>query len=122
MKTKKIKIAGKEVMMAYCYATEIMYSKFEDDELTSFIVRALKNEKTKSISVVHAILASVMAYYEEKGEETPITDKDLIFYADPKELTAAITTLIQLYSEWYKLPAGESEKPKKTKKGSSPKN
>ncbi len=122
MKTKKIKIAGKEVVMAYCYATEIMYSNFEDDELTSFIVRALKNEKTKKISVVHAILASAMAYYEEKDEETPITDKDLIFQAESDELSAAITTLIQLYSEWYKLPSGESEKTKKTKKGAPSKN
>lgn len=125
MKTKNIKIAGVEVTMAYCYATEIIYNNFTGEDLQTLIIKMAASSKggepVNPKNIMYVILSAVIAYYQSNGEDTPIADTDLMFKAEPGELISALTAVISLHSEWYNIPKGEP-KDKKAKKGSKSKN
>lgn len=109
MKKKVITICGKEVTLAYCYATEIAFHGYTGQDFTAFINESFTQKKVSPNNVMYAILAAVMAYYEHNNEEPPIVDKDLMFNAEPAEIQAAFLAVTELYREWYKLPSGEPE-------------
>lgn len=123
MKEKKITIAGKEIMLAYCYATEINFHALSGIDFQEFIQSMSQGKQLDPKITLHAILAASLAYYDYHGEEMPIIDKDLMYNAQPKELIDALTAIVAIRNEWYQLPAGEPEdKPDKTKKGKRSKN
>ena len=121
MLTKEITIAGKQVTLGYCFATEIGFKTLADKDLTQFIREVAvgfaaepKVEPDKE-TVIRAIVASVVSYYESKGEEPAITDRDLMYEATVVELSTALGYIIQMFSEFYNI-AGLVEDCKTDKK------
>ena len=113
MKTKEIKICGKKVKVAYCFATEISYKILSEEELNDFakeVIEAIKNntmpDGRKSIFL---ILAAAQAYYDEQKKQVPITDKDLMYHASPEDLGNAIGVILGLRAEFYHLPKSEQK-------------
>lgn len=119
MNTNKIQIAGKEVNLAYCFATEINFKLLADTEINGFIVEVAEAitatpQRLPDIrKSIFLIIASAQSYYNAQGEEMKIIDKDLLFKAKPIELGTAIGTILALRNEFYTIPDGEP----KTKQG-----
>ena len=113
MITKEITICGKQITLAYCYATEISYKILSDEDIIGFsqeIVENIQHEQMPDIKkTIFLILASMQSYYESKGEQCPITDKELMYECTPQEIGKALGTIIALRSEFYHVP---SEEPK----------
>jgi hypothetical protein len=111
MVTKEIKICGKEITLAYCYATEISYKILSDEDINEFCIdisEHIKQNKMPDIrKTIFLVLAAMNAYYEYKGEKPPISDKDLMNEAAPQDIGLALGTLISLRSEFYHVPSGE---------------
>lgn len=125
MKQKTIKIAGKKIGIAYCYATEIGYKKLAEEDIHEFINEIIKcsaeNRNPDARKSTFLITAASIAYYESRDEEAQDISKLLMFDADPDEIGKAIVEILSMYTEWYKLPTGEP-KDKKTKKTADGKN
>lgn len=111
MTTKTITIAGKEVTLAYCYATEIGYKLLSDEDITAYMADALEALKESRMpdtrKTVYVIIAAINAYSEWKGEQPVISDRDLMYDATPLELGTALGTIIQLRADFYKVPSDE---------------
>lgn len=115
---KEITLCGKQVNLAYCYATEINYKLLTDQECTDFVREVLKglseNKTPDTRKAVYLIISALTAYYESQGKESPIEDKDLIYHASPDDIGRAIGTIAGLYIDFYKIPVGEpKDEPKK---------
>lgn len=123
MKEATIKIAGKEVKVAYCYATEILFSDYTGQEFSEFIKEAVvdKNTQSSSKKVLYAILSAIIAYSQSKNEDAAVVDTDIMFNAQPQEIIDAFTIIISLYNDWYQLPKQVAKKAEK-KKGAKGKN
>lgn len=133
MKQKTITICGKEVTLAYNFATEIAFFDLTDKDFSFFfgaIAAALQGKEANAVNVtaavvsvspkmrIMAILSAIMSYYQSVEQEPPITDRELMENASPEELFTALAAVIQLHNEWYHLPTGESvDKPAKRGKG-----
>ena len=119
MKTKKIKIASKEVTLAYCFATEVNFKLLADIDINEFIVEvadAISADRLPDIrKTIFLILSAAQAYCDEKDEELKIIDKDVLYHCSPIELGTAIGTIVKLRSEFFQIPTGEP-KPKKERK------
>ena len=109
MLTKEITIAGKQVTLGYCFATEIGFKTLADKDITQFIREVAagfaaepKVEPDKE-TVIRAIVASVVSYYESKGEDPAITDRDLMYEATVVELSTALGYIIQMFAEFYNI-------------------
>ena len=113
MITKEITICGKQVMLAYCYATEIAYKDLSDENMTDYIkeaVACIQQETDPDVKhTIYAIIACMLAYYQSRGEECPLKDTDLMNDAKPIELGTAIIAVISLRQEFYHVPSGEPE-------------
>ena len=131
METKTTTINGKQVTLAYCYATEINYAKYTNGENASVFIQETakkidalsKGDATAQPDVekcIYLILAAAIAYSMSKGEEPPITADDLMFTNDPTELYTALAQIVLLYGSFYKLLPGDE--PKTKGKGSKGKN
>lgn len=111
MTTKTITIAGKEVTLAYCYATEIGYKLLSDEDITAYMADAMEALKESRMPdtrrTVYVVIAAINAYSEWKGEQPVISDRDLMYDATPLELGTALGTIIQLRADFYKVPEGE---------------
>jgi hypothetical protein len=113
MNTKKIQIAGKEVNLAYCFATEVNFKLLADSEINDFIVEVAEAITTTPQRLpdirksIFLIISSAQSYYNAQGEEMKIIDKDLLFKAKPIELGTAIGTILALRNEFYTIPDGE---------------
>lgn len=107
MTQKTITIAGKQVGIAYCFATEIAFKALTGNNIEEADV-------TNPEQVVYLILAAISAYYQEQEAEAPVTDKDIIYRAKPKEIIEALTAVLVMRAEWYESPKGEAteEEPK----------
>ena len=111
MITKEITICGKQVTLAYCYATEISYKILSNEDIIGFsqeIVDKIQHDQMPDIKkTIFLILASMQSYYESKGEQCPITDKELMYECPPLEIGKALGTVIALRSEFYHVPSDE---------------
>ena len=111
MLTKEITLCGKQVTLAYCYATEIAYKDLSDENIADYIkeaVACIQEETDPDVKhTIYAILACMLAYYQSQGKEAPLTDTDLMNDAKPAELGTAIFTIIGLRMEFYHVPKGE---------------
>ena len=117
MTTKEITICGKQVTLAYCYATEIAFKDLTDQDITDFMIEAVPQIQAQKMpdakKVTHLIVASMMSYYESKDEKMPIEVKDIMYQATAKEIGNALGVIIGLRAEFYHIPTGEPEdKPK----------
>ena len=91
-------IAGKEVGLAYCYATEIAFTKY-----TGVSIHQLDAENPEHI--LYVIISAIVAYCQANGTEIGVKDEDIIYGASPKEITNALKVIFSLRNEWYEIPA-----------------
>ena len=113
MITKEVTLCGKQVTLAYCYATEIAYKDLSDENIADYIkeaVACIQKETDPDVKrTIYAILACMLAYYQSQGKEAPLTDTDLMNEAKPAELGTAIFTIIGLRMDFYHIPKGEPQ-------------
>ena len=113
MLQKEITLCGRQVTLAYCYATEIAYKDLSDENIADYIkeaVACIQQETDPDVKrTIYAILACMLAYYQSRGEDAPLTDTDLMNDAKPAELGTAIFTIIGMRMDFYKVPKGEPE-------------
>lgn len=118
MKTKEITICGKQVMLAYCFATELSFKNFTGENIEDLKV-------TNPEHVIYLILSAIASYYQSKEYEdekkAPIVDSDLMYNATPKELVSAANDVMELRAEWYGIPKGDKVE-EKPADGEAPKN
>jgi cell division protein ZapA (FtsZ GTPase activity inhibitor) len=111
MKSKTISILGKEVTLGYCHATEIGYNLMSDEDVSEFFshaVACLQDNTMPDIrKTIYMIIAAVNAYSEWKEEQAAITDRELMYEADPVEIGTALGTILQLRADFYHLPTSE---------------
>ena len=117
MITKEITICGKQVTLAYCYATEIAYKDLSDEDMFDYAKHALDSihaQRDPDIKkTILAIIACMMAYYED-ADKAPVKDSDIMREATPVELGTAMLTILSMRSEFYHVPKDEpEEKPEK---------
>lgn len=128
MITKEITICGKQVTLAYCYATEISYKILSDEDIIDFgqeIVEKIQHEQMPDIRrTIYLIIASLQSYYESKSETCPITDKELMYECTPQEIGQALGIIIGMRQMFYHVPVGEPEdkEPKGNRVTRNPKN
>lgn len=111
MKTKEITLCGKQVTLAYCFATEISFKLLAEQECTDFmreIILALQESKMPDTrKSIYLIMSAMTAYYESHGEKNPVEDRELVFHSSPEDVGLAIGTIAGLYIDFYKIPVGE---------------
>jgi hypothetical protein len=115
--TKTINIAGKQVQIAYCYATEVIFSDFTGMDFATYLNQTATQQTTTPKDILYAILAAAMAHAEMNDTEAQITDKDILFHATQQEITDAFKDVVALYMEWHNLPAGEQAETKQEGNG-----
>jgi len=114
MKTKEITLCGKQVTLAYCFATELAFKNFTGTNIEDF-------DPTSPEHVIYLILSAIAAYYQKREEDAPIKDTDLMYDAKPAELISGLTEAMKLRAEWYEIPKGEKTK-EQPSEGKEPKN
>lgn len=103
MNTEKIiTIAGKEVGIKYCFATEIGFSDILGIGLDKY-------DTTNPRHISALIMSAVLAYYEAKRQKAPFDMQQILFDASPKELVEAITEVLKLRAEWYALSEDDTK-------------
>jgi hypothetical protein len=125
MKTETIKIAGKKVSIAYCYATELAYKDYTNEDITDFIPKIINSTQAGQMpdtkKSIYLILSAIMAAAQSKDEEPAISDKELMFEASPEDMGNALASIIMLRLKFYNIPLGEP-KDKPAKGGKKAKN
>lgn len=110
---KEITLCGKQVTLAYCYATEISYKILSDEDITLIMKETVRSVNSGTMpdtrKSLYLILASMQAYYESEHQKSPVTDEDLMYRSSPEEIGAAIGTIIGLRAEFYKIPKNEPD-------------
>lgn len=97
MISKKIKIGEKEISVAYCYATEISFKK-----LSGFVVSDFDDKNPEHI--LYLIVSAMQSYYLAKGEEIPVADTYFLYECTSDDLITALSEIVALHHEWYKIP------------------
>ena len=110
MITKEITLCGKQVTLAYCFATEIAYKDLANEDMYDYAkhaVDSIQNQRDPDAKrTIFAIIACMMAYYEKN---LPVTDAEIMKTATPVEFIKAILTVLNMRSEFYHIPKGEPE-------------
>lgn len=113
---KELTIAGKQVTLAYCYATEIAYKEITGEEIVTIFQEIAQsfNEKKKDPDMKRSIMliaAAIMAYDQSKGpdEEPQMKVNELMCNISPTEWILALTTILTMRAEFYGIPLGEPE-------------
>lgn len=124
MKQNEVTIAGKQVHLGYCYATEIAYKDYTGEDIREFMQEAFLaiNDQPQRMpdtkKTTYLILSAIVAYYESVQKQAPVKDSDLLYNATPQEIGTALGVVITLWSQFYALPADEpNDKEKKGTKG-----
>lgn len=126
MKHNEVTIAGKQVHLGYCYATEIAYKDYTGEDIRDFMQEAFLaiNDQPQRMpdtkKTTYLILSAIVAYYESLQKQAPVKDSDLLYNATPQEIGTALGVVINLWSQFYALPADEPKD--KEKKGTKEKN
>lgn len=121
MITREVTLCGKQVTLAYCYATEIAYKDLTNEDIIKYIryaIECIQSKEDPDIKQsVFAIVACMIAYSQSKDEEeTPVTNKELMLNMSPLELGKAVLAIISMRLEFYKVPDQESGEKKTEKK------
>ena len=120
-----IKIAGIDVTLGYCFATELNYRNLAGEEISNYFKEAFaciqENKDPDTDKSIRLVLASIISYYDsihtDSGEVTyPINERTLIFHTKPGEFMKAVITIVNLRNKFYEVPEGEL-KEEKGKKG-----
>ena len=62
MKTKEITVCGRQVVLAYCFATELAFKNFTGIEIEEF-------DPSNRDHIIYMILSAIAAYYESQEKE-----------------------------------------------------
>ena len=110
------KIAGIDVTLGYCFATELNYRNLADEEIANYFKEAFayiqEGKDPDTDKSIRLILASVISYYDsqsEGGATYPINERTLIYDTAPDELMKAVITIVNLRNKFYKVPEGEPQ-------------
>ena len=126
---KTIKICGREVQMRYCAAAETGYERLSGQSSDIFVPDVEKDEegniksvtqKAKADDYIKLAIAAIIAAYARKEQDPPITADDIIYDAEPDEVSALITSVVELRAKWYNIPTVVSEQndtPEETEEG-----
>lgn len=113
MKREKTTIAGKEVSLAYCFATEIGYKILAEEDISVFLGEASAAIEQKRMpdlkKTICLIFAAINACSDYDDESAAISEKDIMHDATPAEMANALGTILALCNEFYRQPAGEPE-------------
>jgi hypothetical protein len=113
MITKEITLCGKQVTVAYNYATEIAYKNMSDEDIFDYVnqtIEAIQQGKDPDAEKSMKFIYSAMISYSEKQkQEVPIEMEELMNDITPTEFATAILTIIDMRSDFYHVPAGEPE-------------
>ena len=111
---KNIQICGKQVTMRYCAATETGYEKISGKSSAIFVpeiekdeegnIKEIKRNATTEDYIILAV-AAIIAAYQRNHEDAPVTSDDIIYEANPAEVTELLKTICELRNEWYNIPA-----------------
>ena len=111
MTTKTITILGKDVTLGYCHATDIGFKLLCDEEVSDFVAHVIyclnNGKEPDKQKTIYLIIAAVKAYSEWKEVPATITDRELLYDANPIETGTALGTILQLRADFYHLPSGE---------------
>lgn len=94
---KTITICGKEVKMRYCAATETGYEQMSGKSIGDI-------DFAKEEDLIRLSLAAITAAYFRDESKAPVTDKEIILDAKPKELVEMFVAILELRASWYKVP------------------
>lgn len=97
MTEKTIHINGIDVDVRYCAATETGFERIADKSIGEI-------DFSKQDDLLKLSIAAVIAAYQRKGEEPPITTDTLLYDATPKELGELFVGVIELRAAWYGIP------------------
>ena len=109
-------IAGIDVTLGYCFATELNYRNLADEEIADYFKKAFaciqEGKDPDTDKSIRLVLASVHSYYDSihqgKGDTVyPINERTLLFETAPDELMKAVITIVNLRNKFYKVPEGE---------------
>lgn len=111
---KTIQICGKQVTMRYCAATETGYEKISGKSSAIFVpeiekdeegnIKEVKRNATTEDYIILAV-AAIIAAYQRNHEDAPVSADDIIYEANPEEVTELLKTICELRNEWYNIPA-----------------
>lgn len=102
MKTKEITLCGKQVTVAYCYATEIAFRNFTGLNIDEF-------DHKNPEHYVYLFLASIQAYNLAMDTKSEIQDSDIMYSAKPEEIICGIKSIFELKADWYNIPLVEKK-------------
>lgn len=103
MEHTTVTIGGKEYGACYCFGTEIIFHK-----LSGLNIEQL--DATNPEHSVCLILASILAYYQTKNEDMPLTDREILENASPREIVDTLKAVATMRARFYELPEDEVEK------------
>jgi hypothetical protein len=134
--TKTIIICGRKVEMLYCAATETGYEQLvsgTNKDINVFLPTILERDAdgkptkveppvAQTDDYLKLALAAIIAAAASKKQEPVISADDIMYHASSQEVTAMITTVVELRNAWYAIP--EAVKPETDEKpeGDDPKN
>lgn len=131
MKTKEITICGKQVTLAYCYATEIIYKDIRGEELIDFFQHAndcISKKREPDVKRTLSVIISLsMAYDQWKNEDDKdapqqLTLKELMNEAAPAEIGMAMLAVLDLRRQFYHVSKSDEEEVKADEKEGEEKN
>lgn len=111
---KELTIAGKQVTLTYCYATEMAYKELSNEDIIA-IVKEIAESFTKkdkdpdAKKCINLIAASIISYYDSQKQEPPIEVTDLMYSLSPTDMVLALATILTMRAEFYSIPLGEPE-------------
>lgn len=101
-----------EVMMRYCAASETGYESLSGQSSDIFFPTRQEGEdgkteflapKATTEDYIRLAMASIVAAYARRGEDTPITINDILYDISPEDIRLLILTVGELRNEWYKV-------------------
>lgn len=117
--------------MLYCAATETGYESISGQSCEIFIPTVQKDSdgnvtearvRATTRDYLQLAIAAIIAAYFSRGQQPPVTSDDILYRAASQEVTALITAVIELRTEWYAIPTVVPVEEGKTEEGEQPKN
>lgn len=94
MTEKKINIAGREVGVKYCFATEIGFRDLAGVTIEDF-------DMTNPSHSAALIMAAIISYYQSRNEDAPVEISAIIYGCRPKEIIDALNAVFAMRAAWY---------------------
>ena len=110
---KTIKICGCDVTLRYCAATETCFEQLANKPITVFKPIQIKDAEGKVIDVqpgpatsqdyIMLATAAIIAAADYRGEEQPISVKEILYETTPEDIKQLVDAVIDLSAKWYKV-------------------